>query len=114
MMMKYNMENNDKKIVFSKGLFWRTKPENAPESLRGKLLVQVDDFIKFLNDNDEYRSDKGWLPLNLWKSKTGTYYFSVDTFKPKPKEDPTLKALRDNHNKNRQSQSEIKPEDVPF
>ena len=114
--MKYNMENNnEKKIIFANGLFWRTKPENAPESLRGKLLVQVESFIKFLNDNDEYRSDKGWLPLNLWKSKTGTYYFSVDTFKPKPKEDPELKALRDNHNASLvKNEAVINSEDVPF
>lgn len=108
------MENNDKKIIFGKGLFWRTKPENAPESLRGKLLVQVDEFIKFLNDNDEYRSDKGWLPLNLWKSKNGTYYFFIDTFKPKPKSE--FQELRDAHNaqvaNNKITQEEV--DSIPF
>lgn len=91
-----------KPIVFAEGLFWRRPHEKAPDFVRGKLNVQVEKFIKFLRDNKQYESEKGWINLRLLRSKDGgSYYFTVDTYKPKeaePKGDDV----------------KIEPEDVPF
>lgn len=72
--------------IFAQGLFWNKPHENAPKSLKGKMSIQVEKFMKFIQDNAQHKSEKGWITVNLWKSEEkGTYYFDLDTWKPKPK-----------------------------
>jgi len=108
------MEN---KQIFVKGLFWRKPADNAPDFVRGKLNVNAKDFIKFMEENKQYLSDKGWFNLQLLVSKDkSSYYFTVDTWKPEiSKEDSEkLKALRDEHNKKVEEIEAIDPNSVPF
>lgn len=99
-MTKYNMEK--KPTVFAEGLFWRRPHEKAPDFVRGKLSISVPKLQKFIKDHPEFQSERGYINFDLLKSKDGgTYYFTVDTYKPKeaePKGDDV----------------KIEPEDVPF
>ena len=78
------MENEKKEMVFVPANF-KEVPENAPETVRGKISYKVEDMIKFLQDN---KDEKGWVNTKMMKSlKTGGIYFILDTYKPKPKEE---------------------------
>jgi len=47
------------------------------------VSVKVDEFIGFLKENVK----KGWVNMDVKLSKSGKYYFQVDTWEPKPQGD---------------------------
>lgn len=62
--------------------------ENAPSFVKGKVVINVDEFIQWMKNNDKLMTDykgKQQLTLDLLEGKTG-YYLAVDTYeKESPK-----------------------------
>jgi hypothetical protein len=74
-------------IIFPKGMNWQKKGDKAPENLKGKISIRVDQFLPWLEEVKEYKSQNGWMNFGLWKSKnTGELYISLDTYKPATKD----------------------------
>jgi len=71
-------------IVFADGFKFEKPREGAPELLKGRISVNVATAIETLK---KHQNNGGWVNINMWKSKEkGTIYFSIDTWKPTPKE----------------------------
>ena len=88
------MEKTEK--VFADGFIFK-RQENAPEFVVGSMSIKVDEAMAFLAQNES----KGWVNLNVKKSKGGKYYMELDTWEPKPtKKDDVFEESDD--------------EDVPF
>ncbi len=82
-------------MVFAEGMNFQEVAPNAPETIRGKIWFDVKKFIEFLKANE---NEKGFVNTKMMKSKKhGGIYFILDTWKPAPKVDPELEALRNAH-----------------
>jgi hypothetical protein len=68
-----------KEIKFAKGLIFKHTHKNAPDFIKGKVSIKVDEFKQFLDDN----INNGWVNIELCKSKNGdNMYFRLDEWKP--------------------------------
>ena len=66
-----------KEKYFPKGLFFKEPHSNAPDFVKGKVSIKVDEFKKYLNNV------KGeWLNIDLKISQDGKAYAEIDTWKP--------------------------------
>ncbi len=75
---------------FAKGLFFDKPREGAPEFVRGKLSVKVDEAIEYLKS---VKNEKGYANFDLLKSKDGAkLYFNLNDWKPEAKDDTEIKA----------------------
>lgn len=125
--------------IFADGLIFQKPREGAPDYVKGSISVNVAKFVEFLRTQRAAGniSAKGWLSLDLKKSKNGTLYFQVNTYKsPETKsvegikeqigqnlsyrtgelseeERRVLAQHRDSHNR-QVDESEIRAEDIPF
>ena len=61
---------------------WKQPHDAAPEFVKAKVGINVDDFKKFL---DDHRKEDGWVNLEMKEAPDGRYYFELDTWVPKPK-----------------------------
>lgn len=78
----------------AKGLYFDRPREGAPEFVKGRMSIKVDEAIVMLK---EKKNDKGYVNLDLLMSKDKTkFYFTVNDWKPEEKKE------------------EINPSDVPF
>jgi hypothetical protein len=64
---------------FIDGLYTEKK-ENSPEFVLANLSFQKDKFIKWLNEN---ANEKGYVNIQVLKSKEGKVYSKANEFKPK-------------------------------
>lgn len=91
---------DDNKTVFLEGFNFERPREGSPAFVKGRMGIQVDKAIAFLEAN---KNDKGWVNADLLTSKDGQkLYWKLNTYQAKPKdgiEYPT---------------EEINPADVPF
>ena len=89
------------KTIFAKGLYYNAPHEKAPAFVIGSLSVKREEFINFLNEHEP--NEKGYLKIDILKSKTGKPYFKLNNWK---KADfVTAKPVE---------KEEIRVEDVPF
>lgn len=89
------MAEERKEMIFAKGIRFFKPRENAPKSIKGNIVIDLKELREFIKEQDITET----LRIDLRKSEEkGTYYFSLNTWKPKPKEDI----------------DEIAPEDNPF
>jgi len=72
-----------KEKIFANGMRVMAPRENAPDWVKGSLGIEVDSFKKFLDDNV---NAKGWVNIDLLLSQKGTWYASLNTYKPKTDE----------------------------
>jgi hypothetical protein len=63
---------------FTDGLIVK-RAENAPEFVIANLSIKVDEFTKWLTDNQS----NGWVNISLMMGKSGKPYGCLDTWKPK-------------------------------
>jgi len=63
---------------FVNGMIFKLPHEKAPDFVKGKISVRVDEFIKFAQENQ----DNGWLNIQLKVSKGGKAYAELDLWKP--------------------------------
>lgn len=81
---------------FPKGLFTKKPNAQAPQFIKAKLSVKVQDFIEYLKGKNEE-----WLNFDVLESKDGTkFYLQQDTWKPNGE---TKKITPD-----------IDPDNIPF
>ena len=89
---------------FAKGLYFDKPREGAPEFVRGRMAIKVDEAIAYLLTLE--KSEKGYVNFDLLKSKDGTkLYFTLNDWKPEKKTENVLPEYPN---------EEIKPEDIPF
>lgn len=69
----------DKEPIFPNGLIFKTPRENAPNFILGAVSIKVDEFIAFLQENQ----NNGWVNIDQKKSKGGKIYFQLNDWKPK-------------------------------
>ena len=63
---------------FAQGIIFK-RNDNAPDWAIGKLSFKVDEAINFLKSKEK----KGWVNLEVKKSKEGKFYIELDTFESK-------------------------------
>jgi hypothetical protein len=64
---------------FADGLIFKRPRQGAPEFVKGSLSIKVDEFVKFLLENES----NGWVNLDMLKSKEkGNIYFTLNDWKP--------------------------------
>ena len=76
------MSKKEKEYV--DGLFYNFPHENAPEFVLASLSIQRDKFVQWLNDKEV--SDKGYIKIDVKKSREGKPYCELNTYKGTPKE----------------------------
>ena len=70
--------------IYPKGIVSFAKNEKAPDFVLGKVIINVDEFAKWISDNSELLTEhdgKKQLKLDLTMSKEGRPSFAVDTWK---------------------------------
>jgi hypothetical protein len=78
--------------VFAEGIFFDKAREGAPEFVKGSVSFRVDDAVKFLQT---HKSEKGYVNLDLLKSKGGKLYLALNTWTPEKKEEPAVDPSTD-------------------
>lgn len=79
-------EETKKELIFVEGMRFFKPRENAPESIKGNLVIDLGTLLEFAEKQGIKSGDP--LRVDLRKSKEkGTYYFSLNIWKPqKPQE----------------------------
>lgn len=89
-----------KETVFASGFYFDKPREGAPDFVKGRLSIKVEDALTFL---ETYKNSKGYVNLDLLKSKDGSkLYLTLNRWEPK-KEEPK-----------EQPKPEVSEWDVPF
>lgn len=65
---------------FPKGFSFKLPHEKAPDFVKGKVSIKIDEAIQYLTGLNA--SGETWLNLNAKVSKGGKSYLEVDTWKP--------------------------------
>lgn len=73
-------------IEFVDGLIVKAPHENAPTYVKASISIKVEDLGKWLRE--KYKKGEEWVNLDVKEAKSGKWYASVSTFKPKEKEAP--------------------------
>lgn len=89
----------EKETIFVDGMRFEKPHQNAPEFVKGKISVNADNFTEFLN---KHKNEKGYININLKKSKAGNLYLELDTWKPSLDNYPSMKD------------EGIDPDNIPF
>jgi hypothetical protein len=81
--------------VWASGIFWNEPHENAPQWIVGRIGIQRDRLIEWLEKQPV--SEKGYLSLDVMEKRgtPGEYNVSLNTFQPKqraPERAPQVKA----------------------
>lgn len=84
----YNKTNmsEQRETVFVNGLIFKKPHEKAPDFVKGHLSIKADELTTFIA---EHKDAKGWLNIDMKKSREGKIYFQLNTFTPaeKPADD---------------------------
>ena len=64
--------------IFPEGFFFKKPHQNAPDFVKGKVSIKVDEFVAFAQTN----AKNGWLNINLAESRGGKFYAELDTWEP--------------------------------
>lgn len=109
---------SDNKAIFPIGIYFDRPRDNAPDFIKGKISIKVDDAIPFLKT---YRSERGYVTLDLKKSRDGKLYLQLNTFVPEIKKPESFAAAVDAPRTEEklsdgsdQPNFEIKDADIPF
>lgn len=73
-MMHSNMDN-----TFPKGIFFNPRTPNMPDFVKGKISIKAEDAIPWIKAN---ANEKGYVNIDLLKSKEGKLYLKVNSFVP--------------------------------
>lgn len=99
--------------IFIDGMIVKRPSEKAPDFIKANISVNAERFIEFLNT---YKNVKGWLDIDLKKSKEGKLYLTLNQFKPRQKDETSEDKLRTQSYVESKVEDEdiIKAEDIPF
>lgn len=71
-----------KETIFVDGMSFFQPGVKAPDFVKGNISIQPQKLIQFFKDHKDKLSDKGYFSIDLKESKAGTWYFSLNTYKP--------------------------------
>jgi hypothetical protein len=74
-------------IEFVDGLIVKAPHANAPSFVKASISIKVEDLGKWLRGKYE-AGNKDWINIDVKEAKSGKWYCSVSTFKPKEKDAP--------------------------
>lgn len=64
--------------TFANGIFFNEKRENAPDFVLGGIDIKPNDLIEWLNTQTP--NQKGYVKLDILKSKAGKPYIAVNDY----------------------------------
>ena len=79
------MEKKD--IEFVDGLIVKAPRDGAPDFVKASISIKVEDLGKWLRE--KFKAGEEWVNLDVKEAKSGKWYASVNTYKPKDKKDST-------------------------
>ena len=68
-------------IEFPKGFIVKAPRDNAPDFVKASISIKREELIEWLSSRDT-----DWINLDVKEAKSGHWYASVNTFKPKQQE----------------------------
>ena len=71
----------DNEIEFPKGLMVKKPRDGAPDFVIASISIKREELIEWLSGKDG-----DWINLDVKEAKSGHWYSSVNTFKPKQQE----------------------------
>jgi len=82
----------DKELEFPDGLIVKAPNPNAPSFVKASISIKVAELGVWLRGKQ--KAGEEWVNLDVKEAKSGKWYASVSTFKPKEKEAPTPASKR--------------------
>ena len=70
-------------IEFPKGFIVKAPRDNAPEWIIASISIKREELIEWLSSKEG-----DWINLDVKEAKSGHWYSSVNTFKPKQEQKP--------------------------
>lgn len=70
--------------IFTDGLLFQLPNPQAPDFVKGKLSIKVEDFTKFMKTH----ANNGWVNIDLKVSQGGKSYAELNTWKKANTENP--------------------------
>ena len=67
--------------VYPKGMRWQEPKESAPDFIKARVGINVEQFVEFLN---QHVNENGWINFEMNEGREGGFYFQLDNFKPDP------------------------------
>jgi hypothetical protein len=80
------MEDKQNETVLVDGLFFDRPREGAPDFVKGRISIQADKLTEFVA---KHKNEKGYVNIDLLKSKAGKLYCKLNTFVPEAKPEMT-------------------------
>ena len=71
----------DNEIEFPKGFIVKAPRDNAPDFVKASISIKREELIEWLSSREG-----DWINLDVKEAKSGHWYASVNTFKPKQSE----------------------------
>lgn len=85
------MDNN---VEFPEGIFAKAPADQAPDFVKGKIQIKLDEAITWLKAKQD--SGEQWVSLDVKEGRSGKWYASVNTWKPKGQsEGKPMEAIAD-------------------
>jgi hypothetical protein len=76
--------SDNKDRVYAPAMNWAAPKPEAPDFIKAKVGIKVEEFVAFLQENAK---PSGWINFEMKESQDGRYYFELDMWEPKAKED---------------------------
>lgn len=67
-------------VEFARGFYWNPPHENAPDFVIGKVSINKEQFLGWLERQEP--NEKGYVRLDIKRSRDGKAYASLDTWQP--------------------------------
>ncbi len=104
-------------IKFADGIYFKEPHQNAPDFVKGKLSIQKQKLMEWLEGMDA--GEEGYINLDIKVAKSGKCYIAVDTWKPSNQQQPQqqkpqLTPQQQEQMDTRIEQDPIIDDDVPF
>lgn len=68
------------KIEFPDGIFVKAPHQNAPDFVKGRVTIKLEEAIAYLQS--KVAAGEEWLSLDIKESRAGKWYASVDDWQP--------------------------------
>lgn len=76
--------SDNKDRVYAPAMNWSQPRDGAPDFIKAKVGIKVDEFITFLKENVK---PSGWINFEMKESQDGRYYWELDMWEPKAKKE---------------------------
>lgn len=104
------MANNEKILV--DGLGFKDPINGAPDFVLGTISLKIKKLLEWTEQNKEYESERGWMFIDVLRSRNGEPYLSLNTYKPN--HDTAGVAKKAIEQDNMTSDGSINIDDIPF